>query len=408
MPDFIKHQSFLFHNNDRTLIRMNDPAPTSPDWLTGRIQKSGPIPFRDFMEAALYDPRHGYYTSGRAKIGTQGGDFYTSVSVGPVFASLIAAQTLELWQAMGGPAHFPFIEQGANDGTFAADFLSAAARFPSDFQSALEYTIIEPFPIIRTRQVNQLQDQHPGKVTWLNVLPESHVEGVFFSNELVDALPVHRVVFRDHEWHELFVAADDGELKFLPRHITSPVLKSRLETLGVNFPDGYTTEVHLDARHWIHQIAGLLKRGFILVLDYGFVEEDYYIPDRTDGTLSCYRNHRRSDNPLIDPGHQDITAHVNFSDLAQAAHTQGIDHALLTDQNRFLIGVAQERFAALESAADTPESRAFRKSLHTLTHPGLMGRSFQCLTMSKGIRPLPPLKGYSFTTSCTNLISPAK
>jgi len=387
---------------------MHKSALNTPDWLTARIHERGPISFRDYMEAALYDPRHGYYTSGRAKIGTKGGDFYTSVSVGPVFAALIADQAVELWQVMGEPSRFPFIEQGANDGTFAADFLTASEKLPPAFQSALEYTIVEPFPLIRTRQVNQLQDIHPGKVTWLNVLPESPIEGVFFSNELADALPVHRVTLRDHQWYELFVTTEGSQLTLTPQPINSPVLATRLETLGTRFPEGYTTEIHLDAQAWIHEISGVLQRGFLLVLDYGFSEEDYYLPDRTDGTLCCYRNHQRSDNPLIDPGHQDITAHVNFTGLARIAHTRGIDHALLTDQNRFLIGIAQDRFAELESSPDSPESRAFRSRLHTLTHPGLMGRSFQCLTMSKGIQPLPPLRGYSFSTSCTNLISPAK
>ena len=228
--------------------------------LSDEIAKTGPVPFRRFMELALYHPAHGYYSGGRAVVGMRG-DFITSVSAGAVFGRLLTDQFEEMWRLLDRPALFTIVEQGADSGDFARDVLEAAHAFP-EFQRALRYWIVEPFPANEARQKERLRTvQDAPEVRWFPTLEElPPFSGVHFSNELIDAMPVHRVVFRGGEWREVHVAtapeigtASEPRFRFTDGPLSDPALKPFLAHLPQK--EGYATEINLAAHHWLAQVS---------------------------------------------------------------------------------------------------------------------------------------------------------
>ena len=363
--------------------------------LLAEIAHNGSMPFRRFMERALYDPAHGYYASGRAAIGRHG-DFLTSVSVGPVFGRLLAVQFEEMWERLERPARFQVVEQGANTGDFAHDVLNSAQARP-EFFAALHYTIVEPFTANTARQRERLAP-FAGKTTWhasLETLPA--FTGVHFSNELLDALPVHRVVFRNGAWREQYVAvqADSASLCWSDGPLSTPALSAALAHLPQI--EGYASEINLEASAWLATVAQRLERGYVLVADYGHSRTEYYLPERTDGTLTGYRQHRRCEDPLADAGEQDLTAHVEFTTLAEHAQQAGMTLAGFTDQHHFLAALGRPVFPDITDPAQlTPERRKELRAFATLVHPTLMGRGFQFLALAKNAPP--QLLGYALAT----------
>ncbi|MDD5348905.1 MAG: SAM-dependent methyltransferase [Chthoniobacteraceae bacterium] len=359
--------------------------------LRAEIASGGPMPFRRFMERALYDPAHGYYAAGRAAIGREG-DFFTSVSVGPLFGRLLAVQFGEMWERLGRPARFDVVEQGGAGGEFAGDVLRAAEARP-EFAAALRYRLVEPFPGNAARQRERLAE-FAGRVTWhasLEALPP--FTGVHFSNELVDAFPVHRVVFRAGAWRERYVAAGaDGRFGWEDGPLSTPGLAAYLRPLPAL--EGYETEVNAEAAPWLEAVAARLKRGYVLLADYGFARADYYLPERAGGTLAAYCQHRRSDDPLDDPGARDLTAHVDFTTLAEHGMAAGLALAGFTDQHHFLAALGRRVFPDVTDPRElTPLRRKEMRAFATLVHPGLMGRDFHFLAFAKGAETA--LDGYS-------------
>jgi SAM-dependent MidA family methyltransferase len=350
------------------------------------IARRGTMPFRDFMELALYHPRHGYYGAGRAALG-RAGDYFTSVSVGAEFGQLLAFQFREMWQHLGQPEPFTIVEQGANDGTFAADALGWTRTEAPDFHSALRYEIVEGLDVLRGRQKERLGQFAP-KVTWRNGIAElPPFTGVHFSNELVDAFPVHLVRFRDGEWRELHVTP---QLAWTDLPVRDPALLERLA--DVPRLEGYTTEVSLDASRWAAALAPRIERGWALVVDYGFPWDRYYAPERRQGTLQCYSGHAKGLDPLAMPGFCDITAHVEFTSLARAFLQTGMELAGYTDQHHFLTGLVTRAHATPAAPSPSPQQA---RALKTLLHPEMMGTSFQVLGVARGV-PEAPLAGFQF------------
>ena len=346
------------------------------------IARSGAISFRRFMKLALYEPTHGYYASGRAAIGRQG-DYVTSVSVSSLFGRLLAGQFEEMWRLLGRPAEFAVVEQGANTGDFAHDVLTAAQVSP-DFFEALRYRIVEPFPVNSVRQQTRLAElaQAGARIDWVeNMTHLPPFTGVHFSNELLDAMPVHLVRFHNGQWHERYVVSAGEDLAWRDGPLSTPALEAFLPHLPA--VEGYQTEINLDALAWIEALAPKVERGYVLVADYGFARADLYLPERTEGTLSCYRQHRRSDDPLVQVGDQDLTAHVDFTTLVEHARQAGCELAGFTDQHHFMIGLAKHVFPDATGPL-SPERQRELRALATLMHPSLMGRSFQFLGLAKG------------------------
>lgn len=340
------------------------------------------MPFRRFMEQALYHPAHGYYASGRAAIG-RGGDFVTSVSVGPLFGRLLTIQFEEMWERLERPACFEVVEQGANQADFAHDVLSAARLSPA-FAQALRYRIIEPFAVNTARQRSRLA-AFAGQVTWHASVEElPSFTGVHFSNELLDALPVCAVVFRQGEWRERCVTTDAVGIGFAwtDRPLSDAALKAFLPYLPA--VEGYTTEINLEAPAWLESVARRLERGYLLIADYGFSHADYYLPERIEGTLTGYRHQCRCGDMLAEPGEQDLTAHVDFTTLAERAEAGGLALAGFTDQHHFLAALGRSVFPDIADPRElTPARQKELRAFATLMHPAMMGRGFQYLAFAK-------------------------
>jgi len=348
--------------------------------IASEIEVCGSIPFSRFMELALYDARDGYYASGRAAVG-RAGDFFTNVSTGPLYGELLAGQLLEMRERLDG-REFLAIEQGAHDGQMAADILDA---IPAIHASGLRYVIVEPFPALRARQEEKLIGR---AVEWVSSISDLPIgEGVHFSNELFDALPVDIVRSTGEGWRELCVGYESGSFVWRDGREVDERLPRR--------PVGYTTEIRNSHRPLLREISARLTRGFILAVDYGMSRDDLLAPHRTEGTLSCYRGHRRDSDPLIDPGSKDITAHVDFSGVVEDAECLGWDLAGFTDQHHFLVGAASQMLLKMDGIG--PDAHAAKKirALQTLIHPETMGTQFHALVLSRGVAN-PSLSGFQF------------
>ncbi|HEY5893962.1 MAG TPA: SAM-dependent methyltransferase [Chthoniobacterales bacterium] len=365
------------------------------------IRHEGPVTFRWFMEQALYHPEWGYYASGKAVVGKKG-DFYTSVSVGGLFGELLTRQFHEIWQRMGCPDEFSLFEQGADRAQLAADVLGAAQRFYPDFFAALTYQIVEPSTQLRAEQAANLANWS-GKVEWRERIEE--FSGVAYSNELLDAMPVHVVSRCDDKWREDYVDESGDSFQFVPGPISSAELALALAKLPEGLPpDAYRTEINLAGPAWIREVARSMRRGCALVIDYGFLRDQYYSIERREGTLRCYRQHQRHDNPFSEIGRTDITAHVDFSACIDAGIENGLSLAGFTDQHHFLTGISEPEFAAIEAESQrglSAETQRRLRTLQSLLHPGTMGMQFKYLALTKGIDFDEPLLGFSAARQIT-------
>jgi SAM-dependent MidA family methyltransferase len=350
----------------------------------------GMIPFRRFMELALYHPDQGYYSSGRARVGKEG-DFFTSVSVGRIYGRLLASVCRETWETLNRPDHFTIVEQGANDGSMAADILEVLAVTGSEFSEVLDYVIVEPFPVNETRQREKLSAWK--RVSWVDS-PESLPEftGIHLSNELLDAFPVDALKWNGSEWMEECICREGDSIGWTTRGIGDPSLQETVRQLPVDLAPGWRMERSPEITHWLRTIFAKMQRGVVLTVDYGQAGEDRFAPHRSDGTLLSYRSHQRHDDPLAEPGLRDITAQVDFTDLAEQAAGQGFDLLGYSDQHHFLVGAAEPW---LRSMGDlSPESDASRqdlRSLQTLLNPSTMGRQFKAILLGKDFPATPSL-----------------
>jgi len=307
------------------------------------------------MEQALYHPEHGYYSSGRCAIGRKG-DYFTNVSIGPLFGQLMTAQFAEIWEQLGKIHNFVIVEQGAHDGRFARDVLQSARLRSPDFFEALDYRIIEPFPILRERQSRMLEPFR-NKMEWRNSLEP--FTGVHFSNELLDAMPLRLI---SHGMEKL-VDLQDDRFVFIERPPSSMAFN----------------QVALD---WIDNLAANLNRGYLIAIDYG------HLGDEFQRDIQVRAQHRYLDSPFEQIGYADITRHVDWTSIARRAEANGFAIAGFTDQHHFLTGIISERGDWDQSSvADPPKAK---RALQTLLHPEMLGRAFQVLALTKNVDPTAP------------------
>lgn len=355
--------------------------------LRAEISAQGPLRFDVYMARVLFDPADGYYGAGRAQIG-RGGDFYTNVSVGRMFGRVIAAQCAEVWERLERPTDFTFVEQGANDGRLTADVLDALAVDHPDCAASTRALLVEPFTPLAEAQRKTLAT-HASRVSWVADLAELPAfTGVHFTNEYADALPVRLFRRAAEGWLERYVTVNAEELTW-EDHPTPDAHG----VLPVDAPADALAETRPEAETWIQAVAARLTRGLMLVVDYGFPRADLYAPWRQEGTLSCYRGHRRDDNPLIDPGEKDLTAHVDFTGLAEAGAEAGFTVAGFADQYHFLVGAATPLLLRMEQAPASPDRDADLRAFKTLLHPETMGTQFKYLALTRGLGDL-PLAGF--------------
>jgi len=357
------------------------------------IRGEGPISFARFMEHALYHPAHGYYSSGRCTIGRRG-DYFTSVSVGPVFGEMLAAQFAEIWCRLGSPNDFVIVEQGAHHGEFATDVLETLRDTSPELFATLRYRIVEPFPVLRQRQQGVLR-QFAGTTEWCASLEGMEpFSGLHFSNELLDAMPVHRIVAAGfpgrREWHERLVERTSCGFTFVDQPISGPRLQAEVAKIPPPPEGPYETEINLAALDWIDALAPKLVRGVVLIADYGFSRQDFYASSRTTGTLQCYSGHRLLPSPLEEIGDCDITAHVDWTNLAQRGERRGLHLGGFTDQHHFLTGLLSS-YPGLASAGSGKN-----RALQMLLHPEFLGTRFQFLALTKGFPAAEVLGGFKF------------
>lgn len=366
------------------------------------IRARGPISFAAYMEQALYHPEHGYYSADKCAIGRRG-DYFTSVSVGPLFGIMVAGQFAEIWRLMGRTDHFVIVEQGAHHGEFATDVLESLRARAPEFFAKVRYRIVEPFAGLRKRQEGVLR-QFGGKVEWSGSLEEMpHFTGVYFCNELLDALPVRLLAASGEpgkrEWRERMVERTSCGFTFVERPIADQRLRARVAELPPAPPDRYETEVSLEALAWVDAIAAKIERGVVLVADYGFARLNFYSPERTAGSLQAYANHRVIPSPLEDAGDCDLSAHVEWTSVAERAEERGLRLIGFTDQHHFLTSLLSSQPELASAGAE--KSRA----LQTLIHPEFMGTKFQFLALGRELPANVSLGGFLFAANSRAALS---
>ena len=358
------------------------------------ISVHGSLTFARFMERTLYDTNHGYYMtqavtqdqSPGKRIGWEG-DFYTAPELSPMFAKTIVQQVLEIDAQLGHPSIFRFVEMGCGNGTFAADFLQYCRRFAPDFLIRLRYILVEQSVHLQAVQQSCIHEVmgslEIGSPTWvcaLDQLDEDSVIGVMFSNELVDAFPVHRICSQNHKLLEILVDYVEGEFVERLGPLSATTLEEYVYRHGIVLQEGQTSELHLAAEQWMKQVARVFQKGVMITIDYGHTGSDYYAPERKDGTLMCYHKHTASTNPYANVGEQDMTAHVNFSVLAKAGNDCGLLTVGFTTLANWLMGLDVEGMVEGHDS-EAPEIQA----LCQLLRPHGMGTTFKVFVQQRGM-----------------------
>ena len=342
--------------------------------LQAELQQKKTIAFADYMQLALYHPQFGYYSGGLPKFG-RSGDFITAPELTPLFGQTLANQCQPILENLSSPILFEF---GAGSGRLCVDLLSALEQ-----KNALPeaYHILEVSSNLRQRQKALITEEIPhllSRIQWLDHWPKTAFNGVVIANEVLDAMPVHRFLQTNDGLFESFVTLNaNGQLTevFLPcnnnqlqDYITAVLPKTLIP---------YQSEASLLIKGWLQQCYDMLNQGVLLIIDYGFPRHEYYHPDRNQGTLMCHYQHKAHSNPLIHSGLQDITAHIDFTLVAEAGDAAGFTIAGYTSQAAFLI--ANGLLNLLENSDNTHAALAVKQ----LIQPHEMGELFKVMALSK-------------------------
>jgi SAM-dependent MidA family methyltransferase len=369
-------------------------------------ERGGVIGFDAWMRLALYAPGLGYYSAGATKLGSNG-DFVTAPEISSLFSRCLARQCADVLQATGGDV----LELGAGSGRMAADVLTELAAL-----DALpdRYRILEVSADLAERQrahIAGLPRDLAARVQWLDRWPERNMRGVVLANEVLDAMPVERFVLHGRpggiDVRALGVGLagpDDGETRFEWREMSpSPELMHAVadivEALPAPLPDGYVSEVCLAFQPWMASLAAQLEEGVALLIDYGLPRAHLYHPERSTGTLRCHFRHRAHDDPFINVGLQDITAWVDFTRVAEAADSAGLEVLGFANQAAFLIGAGMESLLTTEMQLAGDDARAQARlagEARRLMLPGEMGEIFKVIALGRGYES--PLCGFSTQT----------
>jgi SAM-dependent MidA family methyltransferase len=358
-------------------------APVSTEFerrLIERLKREGPMTFRDFMQTALYDPELGYYNTERLKIGAQG-DYYTSSNVHPAFGAVLARAFAEWWGA-GSVEPLTIVEMGPGTGQLAYDVLSAMRYERPAIFDRLICVLVEASPAMRKRQRDKLTafEDH---IRWceLEQIERAPVHGIVFSNEFVDALPVHRARYMSGSLEEQYVAAiDAAHLGFVWREPSTKRLSEYVERIGITLGQGQIVEINLDAIDWLARMTNTLAHGLLVTIDYGDTSQQLWTPDRRSGTLRSFYRHRLIDSPLERLGEQDITASVNFTALIEYGRDFGFELVSCERQTAFLTRLGLiERIANQHSPSDSLDDLKERLAVKNLFVPGGVSDSFRVL-----------------------------
>ena len=355
--------------------------------ISKQIKRQGNLPFSKFMEMALYTPELGYYSGSLQKIG-RGGDFITAPEVSPIFSRCIARQAAQVLSGLNEPN---IIEFGAGQGTMAKDIL---LELQSMGQEIHRYFILEISADLKQRQKENLQSALPpelfAKIVWLESLPKTPISAVILANEVLDALPFERIRIEPDRALQGFVAFNEEKQTFQwdYQNITENRLRTftnrLIKHIGEVSELGYETEINLNTKPWLKSLADILSAGMVLLIDYGYSRHEFYQPARVMGTLRCHYQHRAHGNPFFYPGLQDITAHIDFTAIAEDAYDAGFKVAGYTTQAHFLMASGLLEMS-VDHNADIGEQVRTAQQIKTLTLPDEMGETFKVIALTKDI-----------------------
>jgi SAM-dependent MidA family methyltransferase len=380
--------------------RLAESAAPLVERLRGEIERHGPITFAAFMEAALYDPEHGYYRSAARRPG-RGGDFLTAPEATPLFGITIARQIGECWERLGSPARFTVREYGAGIGGLAYDIIAGLSEAAPGAFAALEYRLVDvnesrlADALGAMAQVGLAEKVEAELVSAREALEP--VTGVALANEVADAMPAHRLVWRDGAPREVLVGWRNGWFADVEGPVSpEAAVAVGAVTAGVAFADGDRFEVAPEAAVWFAGVANGLERGYALIIDYGYPAAELYAPVRRTGLVRAYAGHTVTDDPYLRVGEQDLTTHVDFTALEQAGRAAGLVPAGLTTQADFLAALGLgELLVAMQRDPDMTLEQylAAQAAVLRLIDPGGLGR-FRVMAMARGAAIDPPLRGF--------------
>ncbi len=370
--------------------------------ITSNIQNNnGSIGFDRYMGMALYEPGLGYYSAGAGKFGPLG-DFTTAPEISPLFSWCLARQCLEVFEITGGDR---ILELGAGSGIMACDLLSELMRLnalPS------EYLILETSADLKQRQYQLLKERQPDvldRVKWLDTLPSERIDGVVLANEVLDAIPVHKITITENKISELRVTFKDDSFSWLKADISDEkfisLAANRLDDVLGSINDVYETEINLMIGPFLRSISEILATGAAFFIDYGYSRNEYYHPQRTTGTLVCHYRHRSHDNPFILVGCQDITAFVDFTTVAESAHEVGMEVHGYSPQAAFLMSCGMEDVMNTYRNEDQIWNLKLSQQAGQLMLPGEMGEKFKVMGLTRNVPT--SLKGFSTGNSIHKL-----
>ncbi|MGD9807728.1 MAG: class I SAM-dependent methyltransferase [Deferribacterales bacterium] len=340
------------------------------------IEERGQITFAEFMDLALYKEGLGYYQK-QNPFGQQG-SFYTSVNASESFGRTLARSFIYITELLGLEHHF--CEMGAGSGMLANDILNYVKEKDPAFYDTLQYHIIEKSGYLINRQKELIEKEHPNKVTWIPFEELNDFRGVFYSNELVDAFPVHRVIRMNDELKELYVKKIDGALRFNPGELSTPELKEFLDNINLRVTETQIVDINLDMRRFIEAMADKITKGVMVTIDYGFEAPMLYQSYRRDGTVTCYYNHTQNNDFFDRIGYQDLTAFVDFTSLSLYGSQKGLMPMAFMPQWLYLVqsGILDEI-----NEADNDLTKASIKAL--IMPDGGFGTNFQAFIQGKGV-----------------------
>lgn len=357
-----------------------------------RVKEFGPITFKDFMEMALYHEKYGYYSGSYVPIGKKG-DFITSPHTHCLYGALHARQIEEFWEILDHNA-FTVVEIGAGAGYLAQDILSYLSN--REIFKSINYIIVEHKAETASYQQDLLKP-FINKISWISRLSDiDSVTGCIISNELLDAFPVHLIQKKDSGFKEIYLDfKKNGNLTEVLADLSFPQLVEYTKKLPSYLPEGYRTEANLAIKKWISELAGIISKGFVVTIDYGHTRKEYFHPGRNRGTLLAYMNHSVNEELYERVGEQDLTAHVNFSDLHRWGKEVGFFTLGYAPQWAFLAGLDfEETFIELSGGKFDPFSPELA-AVKMLLLPQGIGESHKVLVQGKGVPSSLVLKGFS-------------
>ena len=369
------------------------------DLIVEEINRKGKITFAEFMQMALYHPKYGYYNSDKERVG-RFGDFYTSPAVHRIFGELIAKQLEEMWRIMG-KTPFTIVEMGANKGWLCCDIIQSIKKEYPVFYDNFHYIIVESNPYAKEKQRLLLECIHvtEEKVSWHTYSEDGfsfdRIQGCFLSNEFVDALPVHRLKVKNKVLKEIYVSYNDSGFFEIDDEVSPDVSKQYIETFQMHLNEGQGCEINLSAAEWLRHVSEKLLKGFVLTIDYGDTTDGIYRENGSNGTLRCFYKHTVNQNYYERLGEQDITAHVDFTNLMNTGKSLGLEVTGFTKQSHFLIALG-----ILENLNNTKKDIETILKVKNLFHPEGMGDIFKVLIQHKNIE-LPQLIGLRSLHSLT-------